>query len=87
MVGPNSFQVSDAGALVFWVGGVLLGVSKHFGEGHFHMLLYCSQVEIPVKRKYLTTQHSLPYIWTIATKNKTHLVLKYMSVVSRVDGE
>lgn len=46
MVGPNSFQVSDTGVLVFRVGGVLLGMSKHFGEGHFHMLLYCSQVEI-----------------------------------------
>lgn len=60
MMGPNSFQVSDAGALVFRVGGVLLGVSKHFGEGHFHMLLYCSQVEIPVWKK----RYSLPYLWT-----------------------
>lgn len=49
MVRADSFQVADAGALVFWVGRVLLGVPEHFREGHFHMLLHCGQVEIPVK--------------------------------------
>lgn len=49
MVRADSFQVADAGALVFWVGWVLLGVPEHFREGHFHMLLHCGQVEIPAK--------------------------------------
>lgn len=53
MMGPDSFQVADAGALVFRVGGVLLGVSEHFGEGHFQMLLNCGQVEVPVQRQHL----------------------------------
>lgn len=84
MVWPDSFQVADAGALVFRVGGILFGVSEHFGEGHFHMLLHCGQVEVPVQR-----QHYNPRALTaiILEEKEAHLVLKYISVVSRVEGE
>lgn len=46
-MGAHALKVADAGALVFRIRRVLLGVSEHFGEGHFHMLLHRGQVEVP----------------------------------------
>ena len=44
---PLTLQEADTCGLVLGIGGVLLGVSQHLGEGNPHVLLGGRQMEVP----------------------------------------